>query len=102
MATLTQSDAEGVTVLQVSGGLTHDGVGPMAAAFEAATGGRTAPPRPSATPGRVLVELEHDNRLYVVSLERVLAIFRRSNGSGTKRAGPTDQLDPSGTDDDND
>jgi chaperonin GroES len=25
------------------------------------------------------VELEHDNRLFVVSLERVLAIFRRSN-----------------------
>ena len=49
------------------------------------------------------VELEHDNRLYVVSLERVLAIFRRSNGSGTaRRAGPTDQLDPGGTDDDND
>ena len=49
------------------------------------------------------VELEHDNRLYVVSLERVLAIFRRSNGAGTtRRAGPTDQLDPGGTDDDND
>ena len=28
------------------------------------------------------VELEHDNRLYVVSLERVLAIFRRSNPAG--------------------
>ena len=49
------------------------------------------------------VELEHDNRLYVVSLERVLAIFRRSNGTGaTRRAGPTDQLDPGGTDDAND
>ncbi len=26
------------------------------------------------------VELEHDNRLYVVALDRVLAIFRRSEG----------------------
>src|SRR5688572_3572496 len=26
------------------------------------------------------VELEHDNRLFVVSLDRVLAIFRRSDG----------------------
>ncbi len=49
------------------------------------------------------VELEHDNRLYVVSLERVLAIFRRSSGAGpSRRAGPTDQLDPGGADDDND
>ena len=28
------------------------------------------------------VELEHDNRLFVVSIERVLAIFRRSTGKG--------------------
>src|SRR5687767_6744503 len=41
------------------------------------------------------VELEHDNRLYVVSLERVLAIFRRSTGPvGTRRGGPTGPLDP--------
>src|SRR3954463_13178240 len=49
------------------------------------------------------VELEHDNRLYVVALDRVLAIFRRSSATGnTRRAGPTDQLDPDGRDDDND
>ena len=28
------------------------------------------------------VELEHDNRLFVVHLDRVLAIFRRSGGGG--------------------
>src|SRR5215217_9206718 len=33
------------------------------------------------------VELDHDNRLYVVSLERVLAIFRRSTGTGATRRG---------------
>jgi chaperonin GroES len=49
------------------------------------------------------VELEHDNRLYVVSLERVLAIFRRSTGTGaTRRGGPTGPLDPGATDDDTD
>src|SRR5918997_363034 len=30
------------------------------------------------------VELEHDNRLYVVALDRVLAIFRRSTPNGSK------------------
>src|ERR1700744_2578029 len=43
------------------------------------------------------VELEHDNRLFVVSLDRVLAIFRRSerttpSGGKTGRDG-TDHLD---------
>ena len=28
------------------------------------------------------VELEHDNRLFVVHIDRVLAIFRRSTGTG--------------------
>ena len=28
------------------------------------------------------VELEHDNRLFVVHIDRVLAIFRRSSGGG--------------------
>ena len=32
------------------------------------------------------VELEHDNRLFVVSIERVLAIFRRSAAKGTVAA----------------
>src|SRR5437762_11094070 len=30
------------------------------------------------------VELEHDNRLFVVHIDRVLAIFRRSDGVKTK------------------
>ena len=33
------------------------------------------------------VELEHDNRLFVVSLERVLAIFRRSQQPRTGKGG---------------
>jgi chaperonin GroES len=32
------------------------------------------------------VELEHDNKLFVVSLERVLAIFRRSEQTPVKKA----------------
>ena len=31
------------------------------------------------------VELEHDNRLFVVAIERVLAIFRRSDGKPAAR-----------------
>src|SRR5687767_8061782 len=49
------------------------------------------------------VELEHDNRLYVVSLERVLAIFRRSTGpDATRRGGPSGPLGPSASDEDTD
>ena len=33
------------------------------------------------------VELEHDNRMFVVSLERVLAIFRQSDGKPSKARG---------------
>jgi chaperonin GroES len=39
------------------------------------------------------VELEHDNRMFVVSIERVLAIFRRSQpgkAGGTTRASDDD------------
>lgn len=32
------------------------------------------------------VELEHDNRLYVVAIDRVLAIFRRSDSKTAKPA----------------
>src|SRR5882672_10322255 len=32
------------------------------------------------------VELEHDNRLFVVHIDRVLAIFRRSDSSKSKKA----------------
>ena len=33
------------------------------------------------------VELEHDNRLFVVSIDRVLAIFRRSQQTGSGKTG---------------
>ena len=41
------------------------------------------------------VELEHDNRLFVVSIDRVLAIFRRS---GSKTRGAADDAGANGTD----
>jgi chaperonin GroES len=44
------------------------------------------------------VELEHDNKLFVVSLERVLAIFRRSQPgrpAGGKTGGGADDSDES-------
>lgn len=50
------------------------------------------------------VELEHDNRLFVVHLERVLAIFRRSTAAGAAgtagKSGPTDLTDDDDTSDD--
>src|SRR5215213_4836074 len=46
------------------------------------------------------VELEHDNRLFVVSLDRVLAIFRRSDQTAPPaKSGPT-KLEPGDEDDD--
>src|SRR6195952_5432514 len=44
------------------------------------------------------VELEHDNRMFVVHIDRVLAIFRRSEpGKGSKIAGErTDETDVAG------
>jgi chaperonin GroES len=42
------------------------------------------------------VELEHDNKLFVVHIDRVLAIFRRSDQAGgagkndSENVGPTD------------
>src|SRR5690349_11149140 len=47
------------------------------------------------------VELEHDNKLFVVSLDRVLAIFRRSDATPAKREKSGDDdadLDTSGDD----
>src|ERR1700710_798961 len=35
------------------------------------------------------VELEHDNKLFVVSIDRVLAIFRRSEAASPGKAGPS-------------
>src|SRR5688500_1211984 len=37
------------------------------------------------------VELEHDNRLFVVALDRVLAIFRRSDAAASKPASSSDE-----------
>src|SRR5947208_13037149 len=39
------------------------------------------------------VELEHDNRLYVVHIDRVLAIFRRSDPSDSAKSKPTSKDD---------
>lgn len=42
------------------------------------------------------VELEHDNRLFVVGLDRVLAIFRRAEAgasAGKKPAAPSDDTE---------
>src|SRR5881275_2835978 len=41
------------------------------------------------------VELEHDNRLFVVHIDRVLAIFRRSSG-GPSSSPPANQSKPDG------
>jgi anti-anti-sigma factor len=94
MATLTQTDAGGVTVLQVSGGLTHDGVVPVTAAFEAATGGRraatpaavttSAPPAAPAAPGRVLVDLSDVPVMTTPGLSLLLAAARRMEDAGGK------------------
>ncbi len=45
------------------------------------------------------VELEHDNRLFVVSLDRVLAIFRRSEGKPAGEKGKPAQGEADGEDD---
>lgn len=39
------------------------------------------------------VELEHDNRLFVVHIDKVLAIFRRSESDKTDRSKSTDTKD---------
>ena len=50
------------------------------------------------------VELEHDNRLFVVHLDRVLAIFRRSTAApgkpGSRKPGSTDVASDDDTSDD--
>jgi chaperonin GroES len=46
------------------------------------------------------VELEHDNKLFVVAIDRVLAIFRRSDQRKTDDAGESESSDfPEGEDD---
>jgi chaperonin GroES len=42
------------------------------------------------------VELEHDNRLFVVALDRVLAIFRRSEPPSAAPGARRDDPDPDG------
>src|SRR5215213_10589059 len=39
------------------------------------------------------VELEHDNKLFVVTIERVVAIFRRSDADEPKKKGESDVED---------
>src|SRR5690349_17036976 len=46
------------------------------------------------------VELEHDNRLFVVHIDRVLAIFRRSDAKKPKAAPADDRMDEDDVDDD--
>jgi anti-sigma B factor antagonist len=98
MTTLTQTDAGGVTLLQVSGGLTHDGVGPISADFEAATGGRPAAagaapaasgpfrsasaPVSTAAPGRVVVDLSDVPVVTTPGLSLLLAAARRMQSAG--------------------
>lgn len=40
------------------------------------------------------VELEHDNKLFVVSIDRVVAIFRRSGGTGPAARKSADSESP--------
>jgi len=42
------------------------------------------------------VELEHDNRLFVVAIDRVLAIFRRSDKARTEGEGDQEKQEPEG------
>ena len=46
------------------------------------------------------VELEHDNRLFVVHIDRVLAIFRRSAPGSTAKPIKKDEADDADTSDD--
>src|SRR5215208_5822394 len=46
------------------------------------------------------VELEHDNRLFVVHIDRVLAIFRSSAAGSSTPAKRTDELESGDADDD--
>src|ERR1700758_3271459 len=45
------------------------------------------------------VELEHDNKLFVVALDRVLAIFRRSKRTESDGKSSADRLDSDTSDD---
>jgi chaperonin GroES len=46
------------------------------------------------------VELEHDNRLFVVHIDRVLAIFRRSGASVSPKAVKDDEIEDGDSSDD--
>src|SRR4051812_49408390 len=45
------------------------------------------------------VELEHDNKLFVVHLGRVLAIFRRSDAKSSAASDGPEQIEPDADDD---
>ena len=85
MATLTQTETEGVTVLRVEGGLTHDGVGAVGAAFEAATGsrrGRPGAPKALAEGARVLIDLSEVPVLTTPGLSLLLVAARQVEKGG--------------------
>jgi chaperonin GroES len=42
------------------------------------------------------VELEHDNRMFVVAIDRVLAIFRRSDAKSPVKPRKSDDIDADG------
>jgi chaperonin GroES len=48
------------------------------------------------------VELEHDNKLFVVSIDRVVAIFRRSGGPAAQKGASSNDHDVSNSGDEND
>ena len=72
MATLTQSEIDGVTVVRLEGGLTQDGVGPVAQQFEAATNG----------PRRVVVDLSGVPVVTTPGLSLLLVGLRRVSAAG--------------------
>lgn len=86
MATLlTQTETEGVTVLRVEGGLTHDGVGAVGPAFEAATGSRrrrTDGPHPLPEGARFLIDLSEVPILTTPGLSLLLVAARRVEKGG--------------------
>ena len=85
MATLTQTQTEGVTVLRVEGGLTHDGVGSVGRAFEVATGSRRGPKDAGKAlpPGsRVLIDLTEVPVLTTPGLSLLLVAARQVEKGG--------------------
>lgn len=82
MATLTMTETDGVTLLRVEGGLTHDGVVPVGQAIEAATrvapGQRNAPPKPV----RMVMDLSDVEVMTTPGLSLLLMTARRVEKTG--------------------